>query len=98
MGSFELPEDEARHAIKVLRARVGDSFQLIDGIGGSADAEIVKVGQRNCVVEVSEILQTQAPSPEGMVVDRITSELLTTLTASHSMISSLSSVRRNALI
>ncbi len=63
MGSFELPEDEARHAIKVLRARVGDSFQLIDGRGGSADAEIVKVGKRNCVVEVSEILQTQAPSP-----------------------------------
>ena len=62
-GSFELPEDEARHAIKVLRARVGDSFQLIDGKGGSADAEIVEVGKRNCLVRVEEIVQTPKPSP-----------------------------------
>ena len=54
-GCFELPEDEARHAIKVLRARVGDSFHLIDGKGGFADATIVEVGKRNCVVDVAEI-------------------------------------------
>ena len=46
-GCFELPEDEARHAIKVLRARVGDYFHLIDGKGGFADAIIVEVGKRN---------------------------------------------------
>lgn len=63
VGSFELPEDEARHAIKVLRAKVGDSFQLIDGRGGSANSKIVEVSKRNCLVQVSEILQTQAPSP-----------------------------------
>ena len=64
VGSFELPEDEARHAIKVLRARVGDVFQLIDGKGGSADACIVEAGKRNCIVEVKEVVQTPKPSPK----------------------------------
>jgi 16S rRNA (uracil1498-N3)-methyltransferase len=62
-GGFELPEDEARHAIKVLRARVGDTFKLIDGKGASADAEITVVGKRNCIVKIDEVLQTAPPSP-----------------------------------
>lgn len=61
-GCFELPEDEARHAIKVLRARVGDYFHLIDGKGGFADATIVEVGKRNCVVEVAEIQHQAEPT------------------------------------
>lgn len=63
VGSFELPEDEANHAIKVLRARVGDIFQLIDGKGSSADAEIVEIGKRNCLMQVDEVVQTPSPSP-----------------------------------
>tara|TARA_B100000683_G_scaffold275919_1_gene328168 strand:+ start:1236 stop:1931 length:696 start_codon:yes stop_codon:yes gene_type:complete len=63
-GCFELPEDEVRHAIKVLRARVGDSFQLIDGMGGSADAVIVEIGKRNCVVEVESVSRHDRPNPQ----------------------------------
>ena len=63
VGSFELPEEEARHAIKVLRARVEDTFQLIDGKGGSADAEIVEIGKRNCVVQVEGIVQSPKSTP-----------------------------------
>ncbi len=61
-GFFELPEDEVRHAIKVLRARVGDFFHLIDGKGGFADATIVEIGKRNCVVEVAEIQHEAEPT------------------------------------
>ena len=61
-GCFELPEDEARHAIKVLRARVGDFFHLIDGKGGFADATLVEVGKRNCVVQVAEIQHEAEPT------------------------------------
>ena len=63
-GRFELPEDEALHAVKVVRARVGDSFHLIDGVGGSADAKIVEVGKRNCTVEVESITQEAEASPK----------------------------------
>lgn len=63
VGSFALPEDEAHHAIKVLRARVGDIFQLIDGKGSSADAEIVEIGKHNCLVQVDEVIQTPSSSP-----------------------------------
>ena len=64
VGSFELSEDEARHAIKVLRARKGDVFQLTDGKGGLADGFIVEAGKRNCFVEVMEIVQKSKPSPK----------------------------------
>ena len=33
-GLVELPETEARHAVQVLRKRVGDVLQLVDGKGG----------------------------------------------------------------
>ena len=59
-----MPEEEARHAIKALRARVGDVFQLIDGKGGSANAEISEVGKRNCIVSVEEIQHSPENSPK----------------------------------
>ena len=67
-GCFELPEDEARHAIKVLRARVGDSFHLIDGKGGFADATLVEVGKRNCVVRVAEIQHEAEPTAKLIMI------------------------------
>jgi 16S rRNA (uracil1498-N3)-methyltransferase len=30
---LELPADEANHVLKVLRARIGDSFEVVDGAG-----------------------------------------------------------------
>ena len=67
-GRFDLPEDEALHAVKVLRASVGDVFQLIDGMGGSADATIVDVGKRNCTVEVDSITQETETSPKLVMI------------------------------
>ena len=64
VGNIELPKEEARHAIKVLRARVGDTFKLIDGKGGSANAKISEVGKRNCIVSVKEIQQYPESSPK----------------------------------
>ena len=64
VGNIELPEEESRHAIKVLRARVGDTFKLIDGKGGSANAEISEVGKRYCIVSVNEIQHSPENSPK----------------------------------
>lgn len=63
VGCFELQEDEARHAIKALRARVGDLFLLIDGKGNYADGKILEVLKRTCIVEVAAVNSDPAPSP-----------------------------------
>ncbi len=41
---LELPENIARHAVKVLRMRQGDPLILCDGQGGEWQAELEKVG------------------------------------------------------
>lgn len=63
-GCFELPEDEARHAVKSLRASVGDKFRLIDGKGGAADGVVVEVGKRSCAVEVVSIEREARTEPK----------------------------------
>jgi 16S rRNA (uracil1498-N3)-methyltransferase len=39
-SSFQLSEEESKHAVRVLRLNVGDKVHLIDGIGGFYQAEI----------------------------------------------------------
>ena len=38
--SGELPEEEARHALRVLRLQTGDEIRLMDGKGAFLRAEI----------------------------------------------------------
>ena len=40
LHSSELPEDEARHALRVLRLGIGDELYLMDGDGSFVRAEI----------------------------------------------------------
>lgn len=49
---IELPEEEAHHALHVLRLQAGSSIGLVDGKGSFAEAEIVTVSKRNCTVRV----------------------------------------------
>jgi 16S rRNA (uracil1498-N3)-methyltransferase len=44
--AVELSTDESRHALSVLRVRVGDRAGLVDGAGVSAEVEITAVGGR----------------------------------------------------
>ena len=44
----ELPEEEARHAVKVLRLGVGDRIVITDGSGSLYDAEVSDVSSRTC--------------------------------------------------
>lgn len=41
-----LPDEVARHAVKVLRLRAGDAVTLFDGAGGEYPAVIVEAGRR----------------------------------------------------
>lgn len=45
--TYTLNEEESRHCNKVLRLNVGDTVNLIDGVGGFYEAKIVEVTKRN---------------------------------------------------
>lgn len=51
-GLFDLPAEEARHAVQVLRKRVGDELDIVDGKGGWYKGIITEAGKRNCTLEV----------------------------------------------
>ncbi|MFN8207107.1 MAG: 16S rRNA (uracil(1498)-N(3))-methyltransferase [Bacteroidales bacterium] len=49
-GEYFLPEEEAWHAIKVLRLRRGDAVTLVDGKGNRADAVIAEIKSNTCLL------------------------------------------------
>lgn len=58
-GLFELPSEEARHAIQVLRKRVGETLDIVDGKGGWYQAEIIETSKRSCTVQVQQTRQEE---------------------------------------
>ncbi len=49
----ELPEDEAAHAVRVLRLAPGDEMVLIDGIGNFHDAVITEATKKRCLYRIT---------------------------------------------
>lgn len=56
----ELPDEEAQHAIRVLRMAVGDELTITDGCGSFYQAEIATIQGRHCTVNIRQA-QPQAP-------------------------------------
>ena len=56
----ELPEEEAAHALRVLRLGVGEKVQLTDGVGHFYEAVISDVSGKHCCVD---ILSQTEPAP-----------------------------------
>ena len=50
--TVDLPPDEARHALRVLRLRDGDPVRLFDGAGFFYDAELSTAGRGEARVRV----------------------------------------------
>jgi 16S rRNA (uracil1498-N3)-methyltransferase len=48
----ELPQEEAHHAINVLRLQAGHVIGLLDGKGMFAEAEITETTKRGCALHV----------------------------------------------
>ncbi len=46
-----LPDEEASHAVRVMRLGVGDEIELFDGRGQQAAAKVVSVSKRECFCE-----------------------------------------------
>lgn len=62
----ELPDEEANHAIKVLRLKEGDELMLMDGKGSFYRAEVTLVSNHHCMYRIVE-RQPQQPQWEGRV-------------------------------
>lgn len=52
----ELPEEEAAHAVRVLRLQAGDEVTLTDGNGNFYHAEISNATNKRCFVNIVETL------------------------------------------
>lgn len=53
----ELPKEEAKHAVKVLRLQCGDRMVLVDGEGGLYDAEVSVASGKHCLYNILATLQ-----------------------------------------
>lgn len=60
--AFALPEEIFRHAITVLRLKVGDEFVVFDGAGQEAEAHISTVEKKSAQAQLSEIRQRSVES------------------------------------
>lgn len=60
---FSLSEEESRHAISVLRHKLGDKLHIIDGKGQRMITEIISPNPKNTVLKYLEtVVHNQAPS------------------------------------
>jgi len=55
----ELPEEEAAHAIRVLRLSEGDPVLLTDGKGFFYKAEIIKANPKHCEIAIQETIKQE---------------------------------------
>ncbi|NPD92204.1 16S rRNA (uracil(1498)-N(3))-methyltransferase [Xylanibacter muris] len=51
----ELPEDEARHALRVLRLAAGDEIMLMDGKGSFYKAEVTVASSHKCMYKINDV-------------------------------------------
>lgn len=52
----ELPPDEAMHALRVLRLKIGDEMMLMDGQGNFYKAEVTLAHTKHCMYEIKETM------------------------------------------
>lgn len=64
--SGELPEEEARHALRVLRLQTGDEIRLMDGKGAFLRAEITTATGHRCFYRILSS-EPQQPAWSGYI-------------------------------
>lgn len=66
LESNELPDEEAMHALRVLRLKSGDEMMLTDGKGNYYRAEVTLAATRKCQYKILETLP-QKPMWKGRI-------------------------------
>lgn len=67
-GAQALPDEEARHAIQVLRKRAGDVLDIVDGCGGWYRGTISAVDKRACWIDVLPVRQEPRRAEHRLVM------------------------------
>jgi 16S rRNA (uracil1498-N3)-methyltransferase len=57
-------EEESKHACRVLRMKIGDQLQILDGRGGTFDATIINDHPKHTVVSIDAFDFQEAPATE----------------------------------
>ena len=60
--TYTLPEDESKHAVRVLRLGIGDEVELLDGRGGYYQAEVADANPKRCQLRITQH-ETVPPRP-----------------------------------
>jgi len=63
IGDHELPEAQAHYISRVLRMSEGDAVQLFDGSGQEFRGNLLEVGKKRVVVQLTEAFDGQIESP-----------------------------------
>ncbi|MFV0366632.1 MAG: 16S rRNA (uracil(1498)-N(3))-methyltransferase [Mangrovibacterium sp.] len=58
--NYTLPEEESKHAVRVLRMQEGDKLQLIDGKGGFYEASVVEAHPKRCAIQIKQKIDNYA--------------------------------------
>lgn len=56
-GRHELAESEARHLVQVLRRKIGDVIDLVDGQGRHFRGPIIEIGKKRCSLDLELITE-----------------------------------------
>ena len=67
-----LENEEAHHAIKVLRLNTGEVIKISDGVGNWVSGPIVEIAKKELFISIAERGQIQAAKPELVLVQAIT--------------------------
>ncbi|MBJ7449585.1 MAG: 16S rRNA (uracil(1498)-N(3))-methyltransferase [Parachlamydiales bacterium] len=59
--SIVLDENESRHLLKVMRTDIGDTVEVVNGLGQLAIATLTKSDKKNAILEVEDILSKETP-------------------------------------
>ena len=63
---YELKEAEAAHAVRVLRLKLGDKVNLIDGRGSFYTGLIVEAHHKSCKIEIVDIQRQYGKRPYSL--------------------------------
>jgi len=67
-----LDKDEAHHAIKVLRVKIGEEIMISDGSGNWASGPIEELDKKTLLIKVSNQGEKKMHKPELVIVQAIT--------------------------
>ncbi|OWP62089.1 16S rRNA (uracil(1498)-N(3))-methyltransferase [Hymenobacter amundsenii] len=68
-STHTLPEDESKHAVRVLRLSAGDAVVLVNGRGGVFEAEVTEAHPKRCQLRITQHEQVPPrPAPIHLAV------------------------------